>query len=896
MKKKSSSQSTFFDARVLIRLFVIFAGIFLALVGLGGFSKMFAQPKISLPTTNGGSALDGFDPNANGPVYVVVVQPDGKILIGGGFTTVSPNGGPPVTRNHIARLNPDGTLDTAFNPNANDAVHSIAVQADGKILAGGAFNGTNSIGGGTRNRIARLDPVTGSADFWDPNANSDVNAIAVQADGKILAGGTFVSIGGQLRNRIARLDPTTGLADDSWDPNATGPGDPAVVSIVVQADGKILVGGFFLGIGGQFRNSIARLDPTTGSADSFDPQAGDPLGFPTVQAIAVQADGKILVSGVFTFIGGQPRSGFARLHATTGLPDSFDPNPNDLVRSIAVQADGKILAGGLFTSIGGQTRNRIARLDATTGLADSFDPNANDVVRSIAVQADGKILAGGLFTTLSPNGGGAVTRNRIARLETDGRLDQTLNLNTVGDYVTATAVQADGKILIGGSFNTVLGVTRNNIARLNTDGTLDIAFNPNADFAVHSIAVQADGKILAGGFFFSIGGQPRNHIARLDATTGLADFFNPNASSTVYALAVQSDGKILAAGDFTSIGGQTRNRIARLDPATGQADSFNPNANDRIYSITVQTDGKILASGLFTTLSPNGGPPVTRNHIARLNPDGTLDNAFDPNANGNVHSFVVQADGRIVAGGLFTSIGGQTRQNIARLDGTTGLADSCNPNANERIYSIAVQADGKILVSGVFTSIGGQTRNHIARLDATCMADPFDPNANGNVQSIAVQADGKILAGGEFNNIGGQTRSLFARLTNDTAALQNLAVTQTTITWTLGGSSLQFTRVPLEYSADNVTYTSLGNGTATGNNWILTGLNLPAGQNIYIRARGYYRCGFSNGSESTMESVRNAFLNGGASPTPTATPTATPSATARPSPTARPRPTPAPRP
>jgi hypothetical protein len=69
------------------------------------------------------------------------------------------------------------------------------------------------------------------------------------------------------------------------------------------------------------------------------------------------------------------------------------------------------------------------RLDATTGLADSFDPNANDVVRSIAVQADGKILAGGLFTTLSPNGGAAVTRNRIARLETDGRLDQTLNLS-----------------------------------------------------------------------------------------------------------------------------------------------------------------------------------------------------------------------------------------------------------------------------------------------------------------------------------------------------------------------------------------------------------------------------------------------------------------------------------
>ena len=70
----------------------------------------------------GQSALDGFDPNANGTVRGVVVQPDGKILIGGEFTTLSPNGGVAVTRNHIARLNPDGTLDTAFNPNANDFV------------------------------------------------------------------------------------------------------------------------------------------------------------------------------------------------------------------------------------------------------------------------------------------------------------------------------------------------------------------------------------------------------------------------------------------------------------------------------------------------------------------------------------------------------------------------------------------------------------------------------------------------------------------------------------------------------------------------------------------------------------------------------------------------------
>jgi len=816
----------------------------------------------------GQSALDGFDPNANGTVVVVVVvQPDGKILIGGDFTTLSPNGGAPVTRNRIARLNPDGTLDTVFNPNANGIVRSIALQADGKILVGGSFNGANSIGGQTRNRIARLDATTGQADSFNPNAAGEVDVIAVQGDGKIVVGGDFNganSIGGQTRNRIARLDATTGLAD-SFDPNANG----NVRSIAVQGDGKILVGGDFNGansIGGQVRNYIARLDPTTGLTDSFDPNANN-----FVQSIAVQADGKILVGGGFNSansIGGQTRNFIARLDATTGQADSFNPNAVGEVDVIAVQGDGKILAGGTFngaSSIGGQTRNRIARLDAMTGQADSFDPNANMFgVYTIAVEADGKILAGGDFTSLSPDGGGAVTRNHIARLETDGRLDRTLNLSAVGGQVNATAVQPDGKILIGGSFTTVLGVTRNNIARLNTDGTLDSVFNPNANGEVLSIAVQTDGKILEGGAFSSIGGQTRNYIARLDGTTGLADSFDPNADDIVFAIAVQADGKILVGGDFfgtNSIGGQTRNYIARLDGTTGLADSFDPNAGFAVVSIAVQADGKVIAGGAFPFI---GGQ--VRSRIARLDAATGLADSFNPNANGIVRSIAVQADGKILAGGFFNganSIGGGTRNYIARLDPTTGLTDTFDPNANAVVYSIMVQGDGKILAGGDFSSIGGQTRNHIARLDATTgLADTFDPNANGGtVLSIAVQADGKVLAGGDFTTIGGQTRNRFARLSNDTAALQNLAVTQTTITWIRGGSSPQFTRVTFESSTDNVTYTPLGNGMASGSNWTLTGLNLPTGQNFYIRARGYYHSGVNTGSESITESVRNAFLS-----------------------------------
>ncbi|HWM23238.1 MAG TPA: delta-60 repeat domain-containing protein [Chthoniobacterales bacterium] len=475
--------------------------------------------------------------------------------------------------------------------------------------------------------------------------------------------------------------------------------------------------------------------------------------------------------------------------------------------------------------------------------------------------------------------------------------------------VWAMIVQPDGKIIIAGDFNFLFPngegapVERHYMAKLNPDGTLDPTFNPSPNGSVRALAVQADGMILAAGGFTTIGTQQRRKIARIDPSTGFADSFNPDPNMEVWAIAVQPDGKIVVGGRFTFIGGQERGNIARLDPTTGLADSFDPNANSFVYQLVVQPDSRILAGGGYDYI---GGQ--NRIALAQLDAITGLADSFNPNTSGGILSLALQADGKILAGGLFNSIGGQSRRNLARLDPTTGLADSFKPDAMDRVYALAVQPDGKVLVGGYFNgegSIGGQTRNRIARLDPTTgLADPFDPNANNQINSIAAQADGKILAGGTFTTISGQPRNRFARLSNDTAALQNLSVTHTTITWTLGGSSPQFTRVTFESSADNMNYTLLGNGVAAGSNWTLTGLSLPTGQNRYIRARGYYRSGNFNGSESITESVRNAFIAGPAptptptqppspTPTPTATATASPTATVTATPTAPP-PTPTP--
>lgn len=394
------------------------------------------------------TVIDAFDPNPNGAVRIVVVQPDGKILIGGEFTTVAPNGGPTVTRNYIARLNIDGSLDADFNPSANNFVLALALQADGKVLAGGPFS---TIGGQTRSSLARLDPVTGVADSFDPSPNFFVQGLAVQTDGKIVAGGAFTTIGGQNRNMIARLDPVTGLAD-SFNPNSNG----IIRAIIVQNDGEILFCGEFSSVGGQTRRNIARVDPNSGLADSFNPNAND-----YVRSIAVQLDGKVIAGGGFTSIGGQSRNSLARLDPATGAADSLNPNANNAIRAVAVQADGKIIAGGDFTFIGGQTRNYIARVDGVTGQADSFNPNAIGFssMRTMAIQNNGAILVGGVFNSFAPDGGTSVTRRGFVRfgsasqpVELSGRVTTPNGIALRNAQVSLTDAQGVKRFVTTSSF------------------------------------------------------------------------------------------------------------------------------------------------------------------------------------------------------------------------------------------------------------------------------------------------------------------------------------------------------------------------------------------------------------------------------------------------------------
>jgi uncharacterized delta-60 repeat protein len=177
--------------------------------------------------------------------------------------------------------------------------------------------------------------------------------------------------------------------------------------------------------------------------------------------------------------------------AQSPLPDAFNPGAGYTVYALAVPADGKILVGGNFGGLGGQqSLNSIGRLNADGTLDTGFNPGADNNVLSLAQQADGKILAAGWFNRL-----GGQRRAGIGRLNPDGTLDTSFDAGADG-LVCSLAVQVDGNVLVGGEFTMLGGQSRHHFGRLNADGTLDTSFNPGANGAVLSLALQADGKIL----------------------------------------------------------------------------------------------------------------------------------------------------------------------------------------------------------------------------------------------------------------------------------------------------------------------------------------------------------------------------------------------------------------
>jgi hypothetical protein len=175
-------------------------------------------------------------------------------------------------------------------------------------------------------------------------------------------------------------------------------------------------------------------------------------------------------------------------------------------------------------------------------------------------------------------------------------------------------------------------------------------------------------------------------------------------------------------------------------------------------------------------------------------------------------------------------------------------------DANELVSSVALQADGRIVIGGQFTSVSGQPRDHIARLEPDGHLDnSFNPGANAWVGDLAIQEDGAIVVAGSFDTIEGQDRSAVARLVNTDPASQNLTLIGNTILWWRGGTSPEFWRTSFESSTNGVDWEGLGDGNPVVGGWQLAGHVLP--ESASIRARGFVSGGASAGSVWFIEKI-----------------------------------------
>jgi uncharacterized delta-60 repeat protein len=379
------------------------------------------------------------------------------------------------------------------------------------------------------------------------------------------------------------------------------------------------------------------------------------------------------------------------LNADGTLDPSFDATGgaiDDVVEVLKALPDGRVLIAGAFSRVGGQDRVRIARLKPDGTLDVQFDPGTGPVleaspaqtfVSALAPQTDGQLLVGGRFSEVN-----GIRRTGIARLNADGSVDAAFAPNVRSETlawgsgdVNAVALLPDGKVMVGGDFDVVNGAPRKCIARLNADGSLDAEFDPRGGLSlfetdiVSHLAVHSDGSIVMAGNFTKFTGVERRSIAQLnsDGSLDLEFLPEPGLDRAITSLALQPDGKVLIGGDFT---GDGRDHIARLNANGSWDDSFEPGTGasgsgfTRVSSIALQADGKILVGGEFTQF--NGIP---RSRIARLNPDGSVDTQFDPpgGADGQVWAVELQADGRVLLGGAFFRFNGVSRTRVARLIG-----------------------------------------------------------------------------------------------------------------------------------------------------------------------------------------------------------------------------------
>ncbi|MFY9586596.1 MAG: Ig-like domain-containing protein [Actinomycetota bacterium] len=643
------------------------------------------------------------------------IQSDGKIVVAGtGYEYWSCGGhacGFSTPGFALARYGSDGGLDPTFGSDGIVAypvsrvsggavANALAIQPDGKIIAAGTSSGEFTLvrfhsNGTLDNSFGEDGKVyTPFADF-----NTELNALALQPDGRIVAAGRAnAGDGGQFA--LARYE-TNGDLDATFGGTGvvTGAFEGGRANALAIYDGKIVAvgasaNGFEPGFGLARYAADGSLDPTFGGGDgrvvtTFEGQ-GD-----VAHALKIHIDGKIVAAGVVHSIQGSyqvDNFGIARYEPDGDLDPTFGGGD------------------GLVTT--------------DFGLGPHEDVFGSDEARALRIYSDGRILAAGRASV------GLVSSSvdfGLARYEPDGDLDPTFagqglvttNFQGSSESANDMAIQPDGKIVAAGRTRLVVGGEDAAIARYEPDGDLDPTFGGDGvvttdlDRRDHdqegderydsadAVAIQTDGKIVVAG----AGGERDQHdlvLARyesngdLDLTFGGGDgrVIEDSEASGAPDLAIQPDGKIVVTVESI---GTVRSAVARYEPDGDRDPTFG--GGDGLTTIeqvvlvdalAIQPDGKIVVAGT--------SPDPEDFAVVRYGTDGEIDPTFGG------------GDGRVTTD--FGGFGG-----------------------SDRARALAIQPDGKLVVAG-----------------SSLIPDPSGPYAHDEFALARYERDGDLdptFAGGD---------------------------------------------------------------------------------------------------------------------------------------------------
>ena len=783
----------------------------------GWFQSVNNQAKQYLVRLNSDGSVDkNFDASAALAtffhIYSLSLQQDGKLLVGGfAFSFGKP-------QSPLIRLNSDGTLDTNFNlqisttVGSDPIIYTTEVDEKGKIYFGGSFNVVN---GFARTSIASVNG-DGSLDMsfapkLSPNVGSQLPSVyKIKIYGSHLyIAGAFDSIDNQSRKNIARLK----LSDENdvifeiW---------PETTNVVESATNILL--------------SVYRIGNTNTSAS---------VGYTTIDNTALAGIDYQYTNGVLTF---EPGESVKQINISLIDDQIVEPNKSFFVdilnpssgASLGLQKRSEIkildndinvnfsitnivvdeLVGEFAISVtcSGTYTNPVevyyctAEIDSAkkdidfqsiTGKVVFLPGSENSQNIRLRIFDDAEVETNEYFSVIltSVTGGYLGPTNKCIVEIQDNDTEES-PAKGADDAVTLIKPAANGKIIIAGKFSSVNGIKRDGLARINPDGSIDSTFSPTLGESptISALLVTPDNKVIVAGLFNNIPNIGTTELLMLKEDGSIDETFTPGQTlgpvtipptPRINCLATSSDQSIFVAGRFSSYNGYGTAAIVKL-ATNGMIDTGficncianiqNSSYPIKIQSIALQDDNKIIIGGFFSTISTNSWV-----NLARLNPDGSLDESFIPDTvfAGEVTALAIQNQSMIIAAGSFIPSYDIGLVQMVRFssNGVPDLSFFSEIPFSGAINNIIVQSDGNILVGGDFKI---STVNSYPILFRISYYGKIDRSFKYNIfydpqiislpyypPTIALDPDNFIWVGGRFVKCGTTSAYRLIKLNND---------------------------------------------------------------------------------------------------------------------------------